>query len=153
MIRKDNRPAGTSGGAAGQRAGTNYQHSNTKAGADSIRQVRRADGRIVGELRGDVASTGLTLTKHARREHMLRTPPAWAWDTSIIDAADAAGATITEIECDGLIYRATIADFKRYSFPVNRGYGDQRGLALTYWQIRRKGEAPAAVQLGLFGGR
>jgi len=109
--------------------------------------VRCADGRIVGELCGDV------LSKHARREHMLRTPPAWAWDTSIIDAADAAGATITEIECDGLIYRATIADFKRYSFPVNRGYGDQRGLALTYWQIRRKGEAPAAVQLGLFGGR
>lgn len=147
MIRKDNRPAGTSGGAAGQRAGTNYQHSNTKAGAVSIRQVRRGDGRIVGELAGDV------LRKSAKREHMLRTPPAWAWDTSILDAAESAGARWTEIECDGLIYRATLADFKRYGFPINRGYGAQRGLALEYWHVRRKGEAPAAVQLTLWGDR
>ena len=106
--------------------------------------VRRADGRIVGELAGDV------LRKTARREHMLRTPPGWAWDTAILDAAERGGARFTEIECDGRIWRATLADFRRYSFPVNRGYGNQRGLALTYWHVRRVGEPPAAVQMSLF---
>ncbi len=144
MIRKDNRPAGANGGAAATNT-ANYGQYNTIAGAVSIRQVRRADGRIVGELAGDV------LRKNAKREHMLQRPPAWAWDTSIIDAAENAGARFTEIECDGLIYRASLADFQRYGFPVNRGYGAQRGLALAYWHVRRVGEAPAAVQLSLFG--
>lgn len=153
MINKRN-PVGGNDRATADGKGTNFQSQyTTKAGADSIRQVRRADGRIVGELRGDVASTGLTLTKHAKREHMLQRPPAWAWDTSILDAAESAGARWTEIECDGLIYRATLADFKRYGFPINRGYGAQRGLALEYWHVRRKGEAPAAVQLTLWGDR
>lgn len=144
MTIKRNRPAGTSGGAAGQRAGTNYQHSNTKTGADSIRQVRRADGRIVGQLAGDV------LRKNAKREHMLQRPAAWAWDVAILDAAENAGARFTEVECDGLIYRASLADFQRYGFPVNRGYGAQRGLPLAHWHVRRKGEPPAAVQMSLF---
>jgi len=109
--------------------------------------MRRADGRIVGELRGDV------LHKHARREHMLQRPPAWAWDTAILEAAENAGARFTEVECSDMIYRATLDDFKRYGFPVNRGYGAQRGLTLNYWQIRRKGEPPAAVQLTLWGDR
>jgi hypothetical protein len=106
--------------------------------------VRRADGRIVGELTGDV------LRKTAKREHMLRQPAAWAWDCDILDAAERGGARVTEVECDGRIWRATLADFRRYGFPVNRGYGDQRGLALTYWHVRRVGEPPAAVQLSLF---
>ena len=143
MSRKTNRPAGANGGAANGAAThtTNSpQYNTTRRGVE----VRRADGRIVGELRGDV------LSKHARREHMLQRPGAWAWDTSILEAAEKAGARFTEVECDGLIYRATLADFRRYGFPVNRGYGSQRGLPLSFWQVRRVGEPPAAVQLGLF---
>lgn len=149
MTAKHNRPAGRSGGAAGK--GT-FQYGQQSQYSTTVRAVpvHRADGRIVGELRGDVASTALTLTKHAKREHMLQRPAAWAWDDAILQAAENAGARFTEIECDGLIYRASIADFKRYGFPVNRGFGPQRGLALTYWHVRRVGEAPAAVQLGLF---
>jgi hypothetical protein len=147
MNGKRNRPAGGNGRAAATNTANVYQHSTTNRGACDYIPIRRGDGRIVGELRGDV------LGKHAKREHMLRTPPAWAWDCSILDAAENAGARFTEIECDnGLIYRATLSDFRRYGFPVNRGYGAQRGLALTYWQIRRKGEPPAAVQMSLFGG-
>lgn len=108
--------------------------------------MRRADGRIVGELAGDV------LRKHAKREHMLQRPAAWAWDAAILDTAERGGARFTEVESGGLIYRATLADFKRYGFPVRRGHGDQRGLALTYWHVRRVGEPPAAVQLSLFSG-
>lgn len=144
MTRKTNRPAGGYGKAAATNtADVSPQYNTTRRGVE----VRRADGRIVGQLHGDV------LSKHARREHMLQRPPAWAWDTSILDAAENAGARFTEIECDGLIYRATLADFKRYGFPVNRGYGAQRGLPLPHWHIRRVGEQPAAVQLNLWGER
>ena len=143
MSGKRNRPAGANGGAAATNT-ANYRQYNTKTAPVSIRQVRRADGRIVGELRGDV------LTKHAKREHMLQRPAAWAWDVAILDAAENAGARFTEVECDGLIYRASLADFQRYGFPINRGYGAQRGLPLAHWHVRRKGEPPAAVQMSLF---
>jgi len=149
MIRKDNRPAGGNGKAAAK--GTENLHPQYSTTVRAV-PVRRGDGRIVGELRGDVASNGLTLSKHARREHMLQRPPAWAWDTVILEAAENAGARFTEVECDGLIYRAALDDFKRYGFPVNRGYGSQRGLPLSFWHTRRVGEPPAAVQLDLFGG-
>ena len=146
MTTKHNRPAGANGGAATAANATDFQPQyTTKRPAGSI-PMRRADGRIVGELAGD------TLRKHAKREHMLREPGAWAWDAAILDAAERAGARFTEVQCNGLIYRASLADFKRYGFPVRRGYGDQRGLALTHWQVRRVGEPPAAVQLSLFGG-
>ena len=144
MTTKHNRPAGANGRAATAKQYAGQSYCNTNPAPDSIRQVRRADGRIVGELRGDV------LSKHARREHMLQRPAAWAWDVAILDAAENAGARFTEVECDGLIYRASLADFQRYGFPVNRGYGAQRGLPLAHWHVRRKGEAPAAVQMSLF---
>ena len=145
MIRKDNRPAGANGGAAATTNSNQYNAQSKYSTSVRVIPVRRADGRIVGELRGDV------LTKSAKREHMLQRPAAWAWDDCILEAAENAGATHTEVTCSRLIYRASLSDFRRYGFPVNRGYGAQRGLALTYWHIRRVGEPPAAVQLSLFG--
>ena len=144
MTTKHNRPAGTNGRAA---TATN-QYNGQSQYSTTVRAipVRRADGRIVGELAGDV------LRKHAKREHMLQRPAAWAWDAAILDTAERAGARFTEVECDGRIWRASLADFNRYGFPVRRGHGDQRGLALTHWHVRRVGEPPAAVQLSLFGG-
>ena len=146
MTTKHNRPAGANGRAATAANDTNFQPQYSSSTTVRSTLVRRADGRIVGELAGDV------LRKHAKREHMLRSPAAWAWDAAILDAAERAGARFTEVESGGLIYRATLADFRRYGFPIRRGHGDQRGLALTYWHTRRVGEPPAAVQLSLFGG-
>ena len=148
MSIKRNRPTGPTVKAAGM--GTNQygrqpQYTTQPATCDYT-PVWRADGRIVGQLGGDV------LHKTAKREHMLRQPAAWAWDAAILEAAERGGARFTEVECGGLIYRATLADFKRYGFPVRRGHGDQRGLALTYWHVRRVGEPPAAVQVSLFEG-
>ena len=142
MTTKHNRPAGANGRAA--TAANQYSGQSQYSTTVRAIPVRRADGRIVGHLRGDV------LHKTAKREHMLRQPAAWAWDCDILDAAERGGARFTEVECDGRIYRATLADFRRYGFPVRRGHGDQRGLALTYWHVRRVGEPPAAVQLSLF---
>ena len=146
MTTKHNRPAGANGRAATAANDTAFQPQYSSSTNVRSIPMRRADGRIVGELAGDI------LSKHAKREHMLQRPPAWAWDCDILDAAERGGARFTEIECGGLIYRASLADFRRYGFPIRRGHGDQRGLALTYWHTRRVGEPPAAVQLTLFGG-
>ena len=146
MTTKHNRPAGANGRAATAANDTALQPKYSTSTNVRSMPMRRADGRIVGELAGDV------LRKHAKKEHMLRSPAAWAWDAAILDTAERGGARFTEVESGGLIYRATLADFKRYGFPVRRGHGDQRGLALTYWHVRRVGEPPAAVQLSLFSG-
>jgi len=144
MTHKHNRPAGANGGAAATNSNQYGRQSQYSTAVGAV-PVRRADGRIVGQLCGDV------LSKHAKREHQLREPAGWAWDTAILEAAERAGARFTEVECAGLIYRATLADFNRFGFPVRRGHGDQRGLALAYWRIRRVGEAVPPVQLSLFG--
>ena len=146
MTTKHNRPAGANGRAATAANDTTFQPQYSSSTSVRSIPIRRADGRIVGHLRGDV------LYKHAKREHLLREPAAWAWDAAILDAAERAGARFTEVECGGLIYRATLADFKRYGFPVRRGHGDQRGLALTYWHVRRVGEPAITVQWSLLGG-
>lgn len=146
MTTKHNRPAGANGRAATAANDTTFQPQYSSSTTVRSTLVRRADGRIVGELAGDV------LRKHAKREHMLQRPAAWAWDAAILDTAERAGARFTEVESGGLIYRATLADFKRYGFPIRRGHGDQRGLALAHWHVRRIGEPVPAVQLSLFGG-
>lgn len=93
------------------------------------------------------------LPKLARRGHGLPTPPNWVVNIAIPDTADANGETITEVECDGLIYRSTLSDFKRHGFSVNREYRNHRALALACEHIRCKGKDPAPVQLGLCRGR
>lgn len=91
-------------------------------------------GRVVGGIYGDV------LRKKAHRRHMLKTPAAWAWSAHILDTADWFGARFTEIECDGRIWRASLADFRRHGVLVNHGYGEQIALPLAHWQTREAGE-------------
>ncbi len=118
----------------------------SKSAPDHTTPIRRADGRIMGELAGDA------LRKRARREYQPREPAGWAWDDCILGAAEPEGAHRTEIARDGGIYRAALADFQRYGFPVRHDYGYQTSLALSHWYVRRVGEAVPAVQLDLFGG-
>lgn len=144
MTKKRSRPTVVSSGAATTTKKPHLHYS--KSAPDHTTPIRRANGRIVGELADDA------LRKRARREYLLREPASWAWDDCILDAAERAEARWTEIKCDGRIYRAALSDFRRYGFPVRRGYGEQTRLALSHWHVRRVGEAVPAVQLDLFGG-
>ena len=136
MTTKHNRPAGANGRAATAANNTASQLQYSTSTNVRSMPMRRADGRIVGHLRGDV------LHKTAKREHMLQRPPAWAWDCDILDAAERGGARFTEVESGGLIYRATLADFRRYGFPIRRGHGDQRfGFRIRIDQRRTGGGA------------
>lgn len=148
MSKKRNRLTGVNGKAAGAKSTTGKEYITSSAAINSNCRsipVRRGDGRIVGRISGNI------LAKQAKREHMLREPGGWAWDRLILDTAERAGVLFTEVSCDGLIYRATLADFRRFGFPVRRGHGEQTGLALAHWHIRHIGEPMPAVQLPLFG--
>lgn len=98
-------------------------------------------------------------------KHILRKPPAIAFDRSTLDDAEQAGAThVSVTDCEtSKVYCAPIADVRRYGFAVPRGHGNQIGLSLDHYSIN--GDTPAAeqrvaatnqerldLQLGLFGG-
>lgn len=98
-------------------------------------------------------------------KHLLRRPPALAFDVSSLDAAERAGAVdvaVTDGET-GRIYRASIADIRRYGFTLTRGHGYQVALPLDRYSVdgaqpdaeRRAADSNRerlALQLGLFGG-
>lgn len=133
------------GAAIGDFVAGSYARNNTTGGrGDASQPVYNNSGRICGEIAGGI------LRKTAQRQHKLQRPAAWGWDAAIIDQAEAAGVRFTEVECDGRIWRASIADFRRYGIEVGRGYGLQIALPLVYWQTRKAGE-PAVSQLSLFG--
>lgn len=140
-MRTKQKPQGATWGGLRGNGGQPLQGNYTT----KVVPVFRADGRPVGEIVGDV------LRKTARRAHMLQRPAAWGWDAAILDTAENAGARFTEIECNGLIWRASLADFRRHGVRVNRGYGSQIALPLSFWQTRAAGET-AVFQPGLFDG-
>ncbi|WP_162787595.1 hypothetical protein [Anaerolinea thermolimosa] len=113
---------------------------------DARQTYYSADGKPVARL------CGRTLKKKARASsHMLRRPPAWAIDLQILEAARRDGATqveVLDVETRR-IYRASIDAFALHGFKLNRGHGDQIGLALSHWKV----EARGAAQLALFGVR
>jgi hypothetical protein len=97
-------------------------------------------------------------------KHILRKPPAIAFDRSTLDDAERAGAThvsVTDSET-GKTYSAPIATIRRNGFDVARGYGNQIALTLDRYAIdgaQPKAEQQAAatnqerkeLQPGLFG--
>lgn len=95
---------------------------------------------------------GRTLSKTVKAsEHMLRLPPAWAVQKSVLDAhQDVETIVITDSE-SGAVYSVSMGQLRVYSFPITRGHGEQIGLALAYWTVNDKpgkGEG-SGLQLGL----
>jgi len=107
-----------------------------------------AQGRVVGQVRGDVFCK--TVRSSA---HMLRRPPAWALDLQSLLDAERLGARFVELfdRDSGATYRASAEQVRRYGFTFDRGHGRQIGLPLERWAVRKAGQ-PVAEQLSLFGG-
>lgn len=107
----------------------------------------RLDGHKVAELHGDV------LRKLVRgREHLLHKPRrAWAIDAGVLVAAEQRGARVVEVldTETGTVYRAGIARFHTSGFTIDRGYGEQRALALEHWSTGDTVRPPAAVPVQL----
>lgn len=90
--------------------------------------------------------TGDQLHKVIRDSHVLRRPPAIAFDAALIAEAERRGVrTVSVLNADsGRQFVVTLADFQRYGFRLNRGYGDQIALELRYWAI--DGAPPEAMR-------
>lgn len=100
-------------------------------------------GKAVYRVRGRV------LTKRVRADHLLTKPPAIAFDISILDQAEAMGATLAEVTHeDGRVFRASLAMIQQHGFRRQHpGYGAQVGLPLEFWSVdgRPPEREPVAV--------
>lgn len=107
---------------------------NTK---QSRTPVRAADGRVVGWVEKDTLRKNVNASRH-----MLQNPRGWAWDVSILDNAEKKGVMYTEIHDQEtqVVYHASLQAFRRYGVKLERGFGPQICLPLTYWQVTRQGE-------------
>ncbi len=107
----------------------------------------RLAGHKVAELHGAV------LRKQVRgSSHLLHKPRrAWAIDATVLVDAEQRGATTVEVldTETGTVYRAGIAKFHTCGFTVDRGWGEQRGLALEHWSTGDTVRPPAAVPVQL----
>ena len=87
-----------------------------------------AGGRVVGEIRDGV------LVKRVR--YQLKNPPAWALEVDHIETLRKLGGDRFRLVDElGRVWAVTLADFDRWGFPVDRGYGHQRGLRLERWTV------------------
>lgn len=109
--------------------------------------VRAASGRVVGEV-----LPGGIFQKHVQHsKHYLSRPGGWCWDVASLREAESLGARVVEVldTESGRAYRTTFDVIRRRGFGVNRGFGEQRGLELRWFDAQSSADAPAE-QLALF---
>lgn len=118
-------------------------HYNTTSPGAQVLQLRNVAGRVVaqlaaGELRKDIDGP----------KHMLHSPRGIAFDVAILDTARRAGCELVTVfdKASGTTYRAPFTEFDVHGVKLNRGFGPQVCLPLTYWRAERPGQP---VQLAL----
>jgi hypothetical protein len=77
-----------------------------------------------------------TLIRRLRgSKHLLRSPQAICFDASIIEQAQYLGCQSIEVKDieTNIVYRVQFTDFKEKAISINRGFGSQLALPLTYW--------------------
>jgi hypothetical protein len=107
-------------------------------------ELRTDDGVVVARV-----VDGIMIAKRQESKHKLRRPEGWAFDSTVIEQAQNAGARRIRITCGdtGVTYRVLFSDFMDNAFPLNRGFNNQLVLVLKYWDTGEQSE-----QLSLFGG-
>jgi hypothetical protein len=118
-----------------------------------------AGGRVIGTVSGGVFYKVISFSKHA-----LRTPPGIAFDVSTLDDAENAGADRVDIldKETGKHYLASLALVRSAGFSLNRGFGSQWALTLSYFSVdgkpprnapaKPKKTEPGVMQLSFLGG-
>ena len=112
---------------------------------------------VVGEVQNGIFKKSIEFSKHA-----LRTPPGLAFDVSTLDDAEKSGADRVEIldRETGQVYRAALSLVRSAGFSINRGFGAQIALPLSYFSIDGKPPTsgpskpqpkPEGTQLSMFG--
>ena len=123
--------------------GQRTQQSRVNAGQPYSTPIY-VGSKVVGKVEDNTFYKSI----HGSR-HLLRRPPAIAFDISSILDAESVGATyakVTDLD-SGHSYHAPIKKIIEKGFNLNRGFGDQIALLLSEW---RRDDEPK--QLRLFGG-
>jgi len=100
---------------------------------------------VVGEVRGQTFFKSVCGSKH-----FLRQPKAICSDDSVLTDAANAGAVEVKIRDTetGEVYSAPLEAFRKFGFPVHRGFGMQTGLTLDRFSITQGGRTirPARIE-------
>jgi excisionase family DNA binding protein len=117
-------------------------------GASRSRMLFAADGRPGGVLVERLEHVEL-VKKVSARSHMLRKPVGWALDVGVLREAERCGATLVRIEDrdSGRGFVASLTAFYEHGFPLRRGYGEQRGLQLSFWRIEDPRQRPLFAEV------
>lgn len=100
-------------------------------------KLRTRDGRVVGDLDGNVA-----IIRKSESKHKLMRPEAWCFDTELIDSIVENGATTIRVETTDTRkkFLVSVDLFVEKSFELNRGYNSQLGLPISYWNTGEPAE-------------
>ena len=125
------------------------KYNTNRDAAQGTPTICRADGRIIGEIRGD------TFFKEIHDAHFLTTPRGIASDVDALRQAKQAGAKYFcahHVEADR-DYIAPIARFFSRGIKVSRGHGDQLALVISDFNTPdyTPTERNKPVQPSLFG--
>lgn len=89
--------------------------------------------KFIGQIEADV------FTKHiVEKDHLLREPPAIAYDTSIVRGLVHYGVRLLVVYAMDTkrTYQADLATLQEKGFVFDRGAGEQIGLPLEFWEVR-----------------
>ncbi len=123
-----------------------YSNAYSQKQGKARKPIRRADGKVIGNIIGDTL-----VKKVSGSKHMLRNPKGWAVDKSSVLQAKQSGATKIEIRDreTGILYRSSMECFIRYGIDFDRGFGSQIALPLERWTVINPTNTPDR-QLGFF---
>jgi hypothetical protein len=88
-----------------------------------------------GRHSGCVLEDGILKRKASARRHMLRYPPAWAFEENILREAERQGVTLVQVvDTDtGCTFTSSISRFWTHGVRIERGFGVQWALPLNQW--------------------
>lgn len=102
-----------------------------------------------GKVAGCFNPATRTFVKHCRHEHVLRRPPAIAYDVSVVAELNRLGCQSLRVVLeDGTVLTAPFTALLDCGFELDRGHGRQLALQLRYWARQN----PEQSTLPLWGG-
>ena len=92
-------------------------------------------GRFGALVRDALGRLWLVKRNLSPSAHQLRKPRAWSVDAGLLaELRRRGGAGVKLYLINGQVWEATLADFDRFGFEVDRGAGAQVGLELRRWR-------------------
>lgn len=91
-------------------------------------------GKVIGFISGN------TFRKNIREdEHLLKEPPAIAYDDSVIRGLKAHGVTQLMVHSDKQRdFFASLETLEAKGIKINRGFGEQTALPIDHWHIQKE---------------